>query len=411
MKLIEFISDDRNCVVTDSENIGKVIDNKNFNMLQSNIRSIRRNFNHFCAFVQRSKIIFSIIVLNETHLEDGEEHLYHLDDYAMYHLNRNKFGGGQIIYCHNDFESSLYTELTALNKTIESIFINVKINKTDLFIGGIYRPPSSNLNIFTDEFETKILSKLPVKNSIILGDFNVDMLADVATNNLKFATSLDCRNYINHIDKPTREITTTTSSTSTLLDHIWSTFPVKKSFVCTYPLTDHFLVGCSLQIVPDKATSKIVSFRKVTPQKCNDFKNDFIDFKRSLTININTDIHTIFTYIILTLKILIDRHFPIIKRKRYAKQLKNPWIDDELMQFINKKNKIYKLYKQGKTNYSTFKRFRNLLTKSLSIAKRCYYIKHFKEVNTSPKESWKRVNKILKPHKIPKIKLKIMITL
>ena len=170
MKLIEFISDDRNCIGTDLNNIGKEIDNKNFNILLSNIRSIRKNFDHLCAFIERTKIIFSVIILNETHLDDSEETFFHLNDYNMYSLNRNRFGGGIIIFCHNDFKSSLNTELTALNNTFESLFIKIIINSVEFSLGSIYRPPSSNLNNFTDEFETKIIDKLSKRNSLILGD-------------------------------------------------------------------------------------------------------------------------------------------------------------------------------------------------------------------------------------------------
>ena len=119
------------------------------------------------------------------------------------------------------------------------------------------------------------------------------------------------------------------------------------------------------------------------------------------------DIHIFFAYLLINIKNLIDKHFPIMKQKKDSRQLKNPWIDKDLIKLINKKDKIYKLYKQGKTNFNFFKKYRNLLNKTIAVAKKCYYIEHFKEAESSPKESWKRMNKILKPYKATKFELKL----
>ena len=44
-----------------------------------------------------------------------------------------------------------------------------------MVIGVVYRPPSGEIEEFNKEIEL-ILSKLPSKNSYILGDYNINML-------------------------------------------------------------------------------------------------------------------------------------------------------------------------------------------------------------------------------------------
>ena len=66
-------------------------------------------------------------------------------------------------------------ELSSCNKNIETLFIKITHTSAPIVIGVVYRPPSGDIDEFNKEIEL-ILSKLPSKNSYILGDYNISML-------------------------------------------------------------------------------------------------------------------------------------------------------------------------------------------------------------------------------------------
>ena len=410
MKLIEFTSDENACSLLDIKCLKKELSGKNINVLLCNIRSMRKNFNHLTAFIQQSAVKFSIVILNETHLDADEQTAYNLTGYTMHSQCRNRFGGGLLILCDDSFRSETVPRLTGLYNTFESLFINIKTKTGKILIGTIYRPPSGSISSFCDEFEAEILLRLPKMGTVIMGGMNIDLLAEVNNSNLKFITAMNDRNFESYINRVTRDVTTVSGSSATILDHIWSNIPIGKSFVIEYAITDHFPVGCSLKVAPEGPAKKLVSYREFSAESCRNFKLDFIRFAQSLDLNVTDEpgIHQIFSQLVNYLEYLTNRYFPIQEKMRRASKLKNPWIDKDLAKLIDKKHKIYKLFRQGKTNFNTYKRYRNLLTKTINVAKKCYYIKIFKEVKTSSKDCWKQVNKIIKPHKAQAdIKLKI----
>ena len=403
MKLIEFTTDDNNCFSTNSTGLKKKLNQKHVNVLLCNIRSMRQNFNHLMALIQSTDVHFSVIILNETQLDDGEEVAYNLNGYDMHSRNRNRFGGGLIIFSDNTLRSEYLNHLTGLHDNFESLFINIRTKTGKITIGTIYRPPSGSINSFSDELELKILNKLPRNKTIIMGDTNIDLLAEANNSNLKFVTSLNDRNFDNHINKVTRDVTMATGSSATIIDHIWSTAPIKKYFAINHSITDHYPIGCSLQVVPEGPVERKISYRNFSDENLESFKRDFIAFKKSLSLDISNrgEINLIFQLLIVTLANLISKHFPIIQKTLRNKELKPPWIDKDLLKFIDKKNKIYQQFRMGKTSFNTYKRFRNLLNKTLKIAKKCFFVKKFKDLKGSPRECWKKINTILKPLKTP----------
>ena len=86
-----------------------------------------------------------------------------------------------------------------------------------------------------------------------------------------------------------------------------------------------------------------------------------------------------------TLKEVHNENFPErIVRFNVKKHKKAPWISTGILNSINRRNKLYKVLKQTKTDaisYATkksnFNRYRNILSKTIAFAKRTYYIHIF----------------------------------
>ena len=387
----------------------KLIETSKFSdILFANIRSLRSNFNDLIELIELLNHKFTAIILNETWLEIDEHYLFNIEGYDTYSVPRNKYGGGVLIYIKQSLSTSQINPLSFISSTFESLFITVNINSVQLTIGTVYRPPnnSRNLTAFHEEFKTSILNKLPSNDAIICGDFNLDLHSNSSNQINHFVTDMSSHGFSNSITQSTRihydEYGNILSST--LIDHIWSTLPnIEFSFVLDYQLTDHFPIGCVLNI-PRSNDLKIIRKRQISDQKIKGFQEEFMEFYNNFKIQ--GSVHEIFLLVYITLVKLISKHFPITSEICKMKKLKRPWIDKKLEKLISKKHLIYRKCKMGLIPFSRFKIYRNLLNKTLNLAKKLYYKNKFSEINSDPKATWKLINDVMNPGKADK-KLKI----
>ena len=148
--------------------------------------------------------------------------------------NRNRRGGGVLIYVKDGIK---YTKITDLTSTlVESTWINIK----QLAVGVMYRPPSSHVEYFTNTLDQldHIYSKYD--NVILLGDLNYDCVSGVriVTNPLcKIETLYNTRQLV-------KVATRVTVNTSTLLDVIFSTNHESHTVTGVYKtgMSDHYMI-------------------------------------------------------------------------------------------------------------------------------------------------------------------------
>ena len=168
-----------------------------------------------------------------------------------------------LIYAKQNCQALILDELTYTNQSFESLFLKVMFTSTTLTIGTVYRPPSNshNINDFIDEFKNKILNMLPSSNCAIFGDINIDTLNNSAQIS-NFITEMSSKGFFNLMDHPTRVHLDDDSNTisSTLIDHIWtSCHNIESSFVLNYHLTDHYPIGCSIDLPLNNEKHKKIS--------------------------------------------------------------------------------------------------------------------------------------------------------
>ena len=152
-----------------------------FSLVHFNSRSLSHNFDNINMYLSSISHTFKIIGLTETWLNSSSPtNMYSMNGYKFFCNNRkNKRGGGTGLYIHNSLHCSLRKNLTVLNESFESIFVemsnNTKCKKT--IIGVVYyRPPGQNIDIFLSDFAI-LLNKINIKscNCIIMGDLNIDL--------------------------------------------------------------------------------------------------------------------------------------------------------------------------------------------------------------------------------------------
>ena len=99
---------------------------------------------------------------------------------------------------------------------------------------------------------------------------------------------------------------------------------------------------------------------------------------------------------------LLDKHIPMIKMTSKETKLQNkPWISQEILKNINKKNKLYQKFSKAKDParkeklHEEFKVLRNTVTNSLRESKENYYIKYFEDNKLNLHITWNGIKKII----------------
>ena len=99
-----------------------------------------------------------------------------------YRLDRNRNGGGVMIYVREDMPSKLLNRHT-FTETIEGLFIEVNLRKTRLLFFGSYRSDHAEFGVSTDIYFNQISLALDVYSNydkfLLAGDFNTEDTNDV----------------------------------------------------------------------------------------------------------------------------------------------------------------------------------------------------------------------------------------
>ena len=95
--------------------------------------------------------------------------------YHLCRLDRNRHGGGVVIYTKDIFQ---FTQLPQPDSDLELITLTLQHNivPTRFCISLFYRPPSSTPSLLDDLSEyLESINSAQFKNFIIIGDFNIDV--------------------------------------------------------------------------------------------------------------------------------------------------------------------------------------------------------------------------------------------
>ena len=174
---------------------------------------------------------------------------------------QNKAGGGIILYFRKSINYKRRSEIEASN--IETLWVEISLpNAKPFLICTVYRLPSSNSE-WIDQFEEELsIAQATGPEVILMGDFNID---DTVHSNKKWQHLVDLFDLSQMIREPTR----VTETTSTIIDHVYTSHPdnIIESFVSPYSISDHFPVCFTRKI-----SNRISKLKHVTTKyRC--FKN------------------------------------------------------------------------------------------------------------------------------------------
>ena len=114
-----------------------------------------------------------IICLTETWLSSSmPDSEIAITGFKVYRLDRNRQGGGVLIYVSNNLQSQL---LKVDTFNLELIWIKIVADSLSLKLGVFYRPPSSPVgSIDSLECSLEDINPIDFNNVVLVGDFNIN---------------------------------------------------------------------------------------------------------------------------------------------------------------------------------------------------------------------------------------------
>ena len=162
-----------------------------------------------------------ILILSETLCtQKVPDSFYNTCGYQLHLKDRmGKSGSGILVYVNNLLQAKRREDLEA--EDLEILWLEVCPYKLScsLFIGGVYRPPS--FRVADDKRLGKNIENVHLlnKETILLGDINIDFLCTMKFQKHPFIKTLQNLNMSQLVMEITRPLS------KTCLDHIWSSHP------------------------------------------------------------------------------------------------------------------------------------------------------------------------------------------
>lgn len=373
----------------DEDKLGGVSGVDDLVLLSLNVRSLVNKLSLFEIFLDsmsHSGVKIDIILLTETFLSEGNSEFYNLPGYKSYHMTRPaRGGGGMVFYVRDNIEVGHAIKRFHVR---EVEFMIIKLEKLNVHVCGVYRPPTStnsNKREFLDFYD-----QLLEQNSrmISLGDFNIDLLDDTKSRDLRNILTANSFNIFNrvHPDSATRS----DASSFSIIDHVHSDITDKcfKITVGESALSDHKY----LLLVMKKSQTNIPS--------CNGNKT-YINFKNvstALRAKVENNEIKSFDELHSTLTSLIKKETSSKTIKANKSTFHKPWFDQRLRTVWRLKKNFIKLKKKFPTNdfYALkFIEYSNLLKKECFFAKKRFYSKLYKKNTGDSREFWKITKEII----------------
>lgn len=307
----------------------------NVQILYLNIRSIRNKIEQLENLLSTHSHTH-IIVLTETWLQEDETEYFNLSEYEHFHNTRASHAGGVSIYVHNCLSANaIYSKEWDSNNMLG---INIRNFGKSFNIFAIYKQPRSNFDIFNNEIEV-VLEKF--KNSIIFGDFNLNIL-DINTNEnvSKYVDNLYSNGFI-ILNKITSEyITRRNNSSGTIIDHVLTDILDNNYALALHDtdISDHRYFYTTITY---NKNEKIQSKNQTYQLKIIEY--DAINATSLTQITTSNDTESF----VENIKNIINENTKTITKIKRICKVKKPWINDYTLRLLN----IQKIYFKLKTKF------------------------------------------------------------
>ena len=372
------------------------INNESLIIIISNVQSLNARLDEFIVFLNSFSYLPGILTLSETWLRESEAHCAVIDGYVGYHSCRpTARGGGVSVYVCEGYASCRIDELCTVDDTIEICTVRVTFRYFELFVLGIYRPHSDNIDNFVNRL-SMILNHdvLHGKRIVVLGDLNINLLLQNSQVDY-FCMEMYSHAFIPHITKPTRFPPQNANIDPSLLDHIWFNSLLDcQGGIFTLELSDHLPCFLRIPIVGPESDNKIrLSFRSHSAANLHNLLRSLSNVNWGSVLTGDAD-NRFLTFDKIVNK-LYCQCFPLKIKYINRKRLNNPWISSEIMRAIKMKSENFKRYKAGLLSRFQYNRYNNRLESTIRLAKKNFYKSKFESYRDDLRSAWKTIRGIL----------------
>ena len=139
---------------------------------QININSISSKFNQLKELVLKH---VDILVVCETKLDETfPSSQFHMDGFSLpYRLDRNRNGGGVMIFIKEDIPSKLLTKHN-FPSDVEGLLVELNFKKSKCLLFGTYHPPAQNDQYFFNYIDKALDTYSNYDKVLLAGDFNAE---------------------------------------------------------------------------------------------------------------------------------------------------------------------------------------------------------------------------------------------
>ncbi len=345
------------------------------------------NINHlenkFEPLVSLVKDRLDIFLLSETKIDESfPPGQFTIEGYAKpFRRDRDKCGGGLILYLRNDIPCKQIKLQYTLPSDIECLFIEINLrNKKYLLVGG-YNPHKDSSPYFLNHVGKALDTLLCVyENILLLGDFNSTQEEQCMKD---FCETYNLKNLVN---EPTCfKSTKNPSSIDVMLTNRKISF--QNTMTIETGLSDHH-----------KMTTSVlkVFFKKKEPMQINyrSFKNfNELIFKNELKNSLQNCILETIVYDEfkdIFMKVL-NTHAP--RKQRVVRGNNQPFMNKTLSKAFMHRSKLKNIYNKNPTklNGNNYKRQRNYCVSLLAKEKKKYYNNLDLKIFDDNKKFWQSI--------------------
>ncbi|MCG8046285.1 MAG: reverse transcriptase family protein [Candidatus Thiodiazotropha endolucinida] len=305
--------------------------------------------------------------------------------------------GGVMLYVKDTLFYKRRQDLEPLNT--ECIWIEIHLNQNRILFGLFYRPPNSDAAYLSRiEDSISIALDTQIRNVIVTGDFNLNMLNDQSSRKINAI----CEQFA--LYQTITEPTHFTENSSSLIDIILTSD--KENLICS-GVTDPFLNQETRYHCPVYGIVKFTKHKRKSFSRCI-WKYDQGDYDSLRTKVANTDWDALADPDINTYTRNITNHINSLtaecvpNRTVRIRPSDPPWITTSIRKQIRKRKRVYKKATQRNTLYlwDKFKKLRNKVVKSIRESKQQYIDRlsnKLKSESLSSKDWWSTLKSFITP--------------
>jgi len=328
-----------------------------------------------------------LIFLTETHIVEAEAFdQYYLPGYSVaFCLSHSRHTGGVAIYARNFIKFSIQLCESAENNWVLGILVEhgIKAGKYAL----LYHSPNSSDSRFIQILENWLETFLDhSKFNLVAGDFNIDWFNEQDSNNLKQLTIFF------NLRQTAHEYTRITSTSRTLVDHVFSNFDTVVSLTdAKSKITDHETVFINFDENNNLDNKvKVKCWKKYSKEALSGLVRRSLEFQ-SVTNDLDQKAAVLTDVLKTSTSQLVSEKFVDLDNS-------NSWYTLDLLRLKHKRNNLY--IKCNRTNSSSdwhnYSVTRNKYSQLLRKTRSEYIRNKIDQHKDNSKELWKILKNLMK---------------